>query len=424
MVMPVLAILAKDYADYSIILVGIAIGGYGLTQAILQIPMGMLSDRFGRKPIIVAGLVVFCLGSVVAALADSMLMLVVGRLLQGAGAIAGAIMALASDVSRQNQRAKVMAIIGIAIGFSFYLAVLLGPIIASYAGLQGIFMVTAVFASLCVPLVWWLVPNPTQVAPSGDTLPVLSDIGRLFKDSQLARLNLSVCLLHMLITLMFVQLPPLFIQSGVPLNDHWSLYLPVLICSIIGLSVLMGLNRKVSVKALMLVSLALLIAAFVGLLNAQTSLMLAAFLVVFFTGFNYLEANLPALVSTLAPAGKKGSAMGMYASFQFFGAFAGGILSGVLNQYFSAQLVFAVAIAICVVWLLLLLGLKPLGGLKRYSLSLENADTNIDVINQQLTELDGVEDIKLVKEQNVVYLKVNSNEFELARAHKIIGQMH
>ncbi len=424
MVMPVLAILAKDYADYSIILVGIAIGGYGLTQAILQIPMGMLSDRFGRKPIIVAGLVVFCLGSVVAALADSMLMLVVGRLLQGAGAIAGAIMALASDVSRQNQRAKVMAIIGIAIGFSFYLAVLLGPIIASYAGLQGIFMVTAVFAALCVPLVWWLVPNPTQVAPSGDTLPVLSDIGRLFKDSQLARLNLSVCLLHMLITLMFVQLPPLFIQSGVPLNDHWSLYLPVLICSIIGLSVLMGLNRKVSVKALMLVSLALLIAAFVGLLNAQTSLMLAAFLVVFFTGFNYLEANLPALVSTLAPAGKKGSAMGMYASFQFFGAFAGGILSGVLNQYFSAQLVFAVAIAICVVWLLLLLGLKPLGGLKRYSLSLENADTNIDVINQQLTELDGVEDIKLVKEQNVVYLKVNSNEFELARAHKIIGQMH
>ena len=143
---------------------------------------------------------------------------------------------------------------------------------------------------------------------------------------------------------------------------------------------------------------------------------------VFFTGFNYLEANLPALVSTLAPAGKKGSAMGMYASFQFFGAFLGGMLSGVLNQYFSSQLVFIVALVICVCWALILLGLKPLGGLKRYALSVMGSSDELEDINRQLLQLEGVEDIQLVKEQNAIYLKVDSDVFELAKAHKIIGQ--
>lgn len=420
--MPVLAILAKDYADYSLLLVGIAIGGYGLTQAILQIPMGMLSDRFGRKPIIIAGLLMFCIGSIVAALADSMMMLVIGRLLQGAGAIAGAVMALASDVSRQSQRAKVMAIIGIAIGFSFYLAVLIGPVIANFAGLQGIFAVTAVFAAFCIPLVWWVVPNGSNTAPSGDTLPVVGDIARLFADSQLARLNISVCLLHLLITLMFVQLPPLLEKSGVPLSQHWSLYLPILLCSIFGLSLLMAINRRISVKTLMLASVALLIAAFVGLLSVQASFWLSVCLVVFFTGFNYLEANLPALVSTLAPAGKKGTAMGMYASFQFFGAFIGGMLSGVLNQYFNAPLVFFVALVICIVWALVLLGLKPLERLKRYALSVSGSAQQLDAIGLQLQQLAGVEDINLVKEENAIYLKVDNSTFKLAKAHKIINQ--
>lgn len=403
-------------------MVGIAIGGYGLTQAILQIPMGMLSDKYGRKPVIVIGLMLFCLGSVVAANADSMMMLVVGRFLQGAGAIAGAIMALAADVSRESQRAKVMAIIGISIGFSFYLAVLLGPIIAEQFGLKGIFGITAVFAALCIPLVWWVVPDATSVAPSGDTLPVLNDLTNLFKHSQLLRLNISVCMLHLLITLMFVQLPPMFVEAGVPFVEHWSIYLPVLVLSIVGLSILMGLNRKVSSKALLISSVLLIMSAFVGLLSIQTYFWLCTFLVVFFTGFNYLEANFPALVSNIAPAGKKGSAMGMYASFQFFGAFAGGMLSGVINGYFSAQTVFIVALVLCACWLLVLIGLSDSNGLKRYVLTFKGSEQELSEVNSQLASLDGVHEVISEPNQSALYLKVDSSTFQLVQAKRIIGE--
>ena len=176
MVMPVIAISAKNYPDYSAFLVGLAIGGYGLTQALLQIPMGVLSDKIGRKPVIAAGLMIFAIGSLVAATADTLAWVVVGRFLQGAGAIAGAIMALAGDLSREKQRPKVMAIIGISIGFSFYLALLLGPIIASKFGLSGIFLMTGVLACLCIFLVLFVVPNAKNIAPKGDTLPIVDDL--------------------------------------------------------------------------------------------------------------------------------------------------------------------------------------------------------------------------------------------------------
>lgn len=419
MVMPVLAILAKDYPDYSALLVGIAIGGYGLTQAILQIPMGMFSDKFGRKPIIIGGLIVFCFGSLIAALADSMMMLVVGRMLQGAGAIAGAIMALAADVSRENQRAKVMAIIGIAIGFSFYLSLLLGPLIANAYGLTGIFSITAALAALCLPLVWWLVPNGTNHAPSGDTLPTLKDVSNLLTHPQLMRLNLSVCLLHMLITLLFVMLPTMLVDADMELASQWQWYLPILIFSIVGLSILMTINRKIQGNTVLLIAVALLASAFIGFWTSASLLTLTVTAIVFFTGFNYLEANLPAMVSNIAPAGKKGSAMGSYASFQFFGAFAGGLISGLVNEYFVPHYVFIIAIGICVLWFILLLGLNGIDGLKRYTLSIQVSKQPQSELNQKLAALNGVKDITIVPEQGAVYLKVDANQFDLRKAQQI-----
>lgn len=332
MVMPVLAVAAMDYSDYSPLMVGLAVGGYGLTQAALQIPMGMMSDKWGRKPVILFGLAVFAFGSFVAANADTMAWLIVGRILQGAGAIAGAIMALATDVSRESQRAKVLAVIGIAIGFSFYMAVLLGPLIANNWGLAGIFAITGVLAIVCMPLVQWVVPNG-EILSSGDTLPQKGQLKRLVFSSQLWRLNVSVLILHMLITLLFVQLPLTLLHFDMALDSHWTVYLPVLGISVVGLVIMMGMARGRTPKSYLLFAVVLMGIAFAALAMKDHSWWITtAAVVLFFTGFNYLEANFPSLVSSIAPAGQKGTAMGIYASFQFFGAFLGGMLSGFVTD--------------------------------------------------------------------------------------------
>ena len=418
MVMPVIAISAKTYPDYSAFLVGLAIGGYGLTQALLQIPMGVLSDKIGRKPVIAGGLVIFAIGSLVAATADSLAWVVVGRFLQGAGAIAGAIMALAGDLSRESQRPKVMAIIGISIGFSFYIALLLGPIIASRFGLSGIFLMTGVLACLCVFLVLFVVPNAKNVAPKGDTLPVIQDLKILFSHPQLARLNISVLLLHMLITLLFVQIPVFLVDLNWPLDKHWQAYSVVLVVSVIGLIGFMAIAKKYK-NAVLYISVAGLAVVFTLMIFSQQSIIYLLVLVcLFFSCFNYLEANFPAMVSNIAPAGKKGSAMGIYASFQFFGAFIGGVLSGSIGELLGIQWVFGLASILCCIWLLLIRGLKATNRLKRYTLKINEQTTSLAL--QQLSELEGVVDITVVPNEHVMYLKTEQH-FDIQQARLVLN---
>lgn len=418
MVMPVIAISAKNYPDYSAFLVGLAIGGYGLTQALLQIPMGVLSDKIGRKPVIAGGLVIFAIGSIVAASADSLTWVVVGRFLQGAGAIAGAIMALAGDLSRESQRPKVMAIIGISIGFSFYLALLLGPVIAGKFGLSGIFLMTGVLACLCVFLVLFIVPSAKNMAPKGDTLPVVDDLKSLFLHPQLLRLNISVLLLHMLITLLFVQIPVFLIDLNWPLATHWQAYSVVLVASVAGLIGLMALAAKHK-QGVMQFSVAGLAVVFTLLIFGQHSIIYLMLLVsLFFTCFNYLEANFPAMVSNIAPAGKKGSAMGVYASFQFFGAFIGGVLSGSIGELLGTQWVFILASVLCCAWLLLIRGLSATQRLKRYTLK-TNEPTS-DMALQQLSALEGLVDITIVPNEQVIYLKAEQH-FDIQQARLVLN---
>lgn len=418
MVMPVIAISAKTYPDYSAFLVGLAIGGYGLTQALLQIPMGVLSDKIGRKPVIAGGLVIFAIGSIVAATADTLTWVVIGRFLQGAGAIAGAIMALAGDLSREDQRPKVMAIIGISIGFSFYLALLLGPIIAGKFGLSGIFLMTGVLACLCVLLVLFVVPNAKNIAPKGDTLPVVTDIKKLFLHPQLLRLNISVLLLHMLITLLFVQIPVFLVDLSWPLATHWQAYSVVLISSVVGLVGLMALAAKRK-QGIMQFSVAGLAVVFLLMTFGQNSIIYLLILVsLFFTCFNYLEANFPAMVSSIAPAGKKGSAMGVYASFQFFGAFIGGVLSGSVGQLLGIQWVFILASILCCVWLGLIRGLSGTEKLKRYTLKTNEQTTDLTL--HQLSAFKGVVDVTVVPNEQVMYIKADQH-FDIQQARNMLN---
>ncbi|MCW8109840.1 MFS transporter [Alteromonas ponticola] len=417
MVMPVLAVAAMDYPDYSPMMVGLAIGGYGLTQAALQIPMGMMSDRWGRKPVILLGLLVFALGSFIAASADTMAWMIVGRILQGAGAIAGAIMALAADVSRESQRAKVMAIIGIAIGMSFYMAVLIGPILAEKFGLAGIFWITGFLAMACLPLIQWGIPKVSLLA-SGDTLPQIGQLKRLFFSSQLWRLNISVMFLHMLITLLFVQLPVTLLHFDMSLESHWTLYAPVLLASILGLIVMMGVARGRMPKRLLQVALILMGTGFSMLaLQDNNQWVVLVAVVFFFTGFNYLEANFPALVSSIAPAGEKGTAMGIYASFQFFGAFLGGVISGWTVNHWPAETAYTVGTIAVIVWFVLLVGLKEVSRVKRIQLkgwASKQAAT-------ELKALPGVVEVRQNAKSNAIYLKV-TREFDLHQAQLIVAK--
>lgn len=420
MVMPVLAVAAMDYPDYSPLLVGLAVGGYGLTQAALQIPMGMMSDKWGRKPVILLGLSVFAIGSFVAANADTMAWMIVGRILQGAGAIAGAIMALATDVSRESQRAKVLAIIGIAIGFSFYIAVIVGPLIANRFGLSGVFAVTGLLAILCIPLVKWVVPNAEPLS-SGETLPQTGQLGQLILSKQLWRLNVSVLILHMLITLLFVQLPVTLTDFDMSLSEHWRMYLPVLGASVVGLIIMMGAARGRTPKSLLLLGAVFMGSAFfaLGISSANWWLTTAA-VILFFTGFNYLEANFPALVSSIAPAGQKGTAMGIYASFQFFGAFLGGMISGVVTDLWSPNTAYMVGGASTLLWLYIISGIKEVSRVKRVMMNVENPDASTqNTLKEQLLTVPGVLEVTFNTQSDAVYLKVD-RDFDAIKARAVI----
>ncbi|WP_371193507.1 MFS transporter [Glaciecola sp. SC05] len=438
MVIPVIAVAALSFDDYSPLLVGLAVGGYGLTQAMLQIPFGVASDKWGRKPVIYLGLSLFCLGSLVAGFADSMLMLTIGRILQGAGAIAGAIMALASDVTRESQRTKVMAIIGVSIGFSFYIALLLGPLLASQIGLQGIFLLTAALSICCFPLVKWGVASTNfNTVATGDALPKLHQLRGLFSHSALWKLNVSVLIVHLLITCFFVQVPLFLIGIDMPLGEHYKVYSVVLFASVLVLIGFMQISKKLPVGNTFRLALLFMAGGFFLLITQAPSYwMICIAGILFFGGFNFMEAKMPAMVSSLAPAGQKGSAMGIYASHQFFGAFLGGLISGLMNSYFDVQTSFIICLAMIFVCSLITRGLASTERVKRVTLTYNN-NLNTDSISSanaasvlsisQVTELAdklrslaGVKDVTADLDEMSFYLKVDAKQFNLSQAKALL----
>ncbi|MDX1537282.1 MFS transporter [Arsukibacterium sp.] len=423
MLLPVFALYGTDLTGYSPLWIGLAIGAYGLTQAILQIPFGWLSDRIGRHKVMLLGLALFVLGSVVAALADSVYLVTLGRILQGAGAIAGAVLALAADLTRDEQRPKVMAIIGASIGLSFALAMILGPLLAKWAGLSGVFWFTAVLACCAMLIVALLVPKSVSKAPAAETLAVPATLLNMLKHRQLLQLDIGVLLLHLMLTAMFVALPVLLSQYQLSADQHWQVYLPVLLLSFVLMVPMMIIAmRREQEKGYFLVAICLLTIAMLLAFIATGFWWLVVALLLFFTGFNFLEASLPAMVSRVAPAGQRGSAMGIYSSSQFFGAFAGGLIGGLVAQHFSYTMVFAVMAAIGLIWLLIARTMRVPARAQRLSLAVQvKSEQEASLMAGRLAELSGVQEVTILLAEQRCYLKVSSQQFDLAQARSLVG---
>ncbi|MEH8017179.1 MFS transporter [Rheinheimera muenzenbergensis] len=423
MLLPVFALYGTELNGFSPLWIGLAIGAYGLTQAILQIPLGWLSDRIGRRPVMLAGLALFALGSVVAALADSVYLVTLGRVLQGAGAIAGAILAFAADVTREEQRPKVMAIIGASIGLSFAAAMVLGPLLAKWAGLSGVFWFTAVLACCAMLVVAFLLPQSVHKAPMAETLALPQSLGAMLKHRQLLQLDAGVLLLHLMLTAIFVVLPSLLQQYALASTQHWQFYLPLLLGSFVLMIPMMIIAmRKAQEKGFFLLAIALLVSAMLVICVVPGFWPLTVALLLFFTGFNFLEASLPALVSRIAPAGQRGSAMGIYSSSQFFGAFLGGVLGGAVLQQFGYQALFAVLAVIGLIWLAVASTLIIPLRVQRLSLAVSLQSTQqAEQLAADLTVLAGVQEVTLVLAEQRCYLKVSSAQFDTAQAQAVIA---
>ncbi|HLV49084.1 MAG TPA: MFS transporter [Aliidiomarina sp.] len=425
LIMPVLAVYGQSYPDYTPMLVGLAIGAYGLTQALLQIPMGMASDRWGRKPIILGGLAIFAIGSVVAALADTLAWVVVGRVLQGAGAIAGAVLALAADSAREEQRPKVMAIIGMGIGLSFVLALIIAPLLGAVAGISGLFWLTAALTIASIVAVLTVLPVPQQRVPARDILPVPQEMKRLFKNLQLQRLNVGVLILHLVLTAWFVTLPSQLVAAGLGAQHHSWLYLPTLLLSFaVMVPMMLWAMRKDKILVGLRLAIVLLAAGIllIAVFSQQlTALILAVWL--FFIGFNYLEANLPSLLSQHAPAGNKGSASGIYTTFQFSGAFLGGTLGGVITQYWGAQAVMFFCVGLLVCWLIFTVGMQKVDSTSRVTLQLGKISVaDAGELATKLTQQPGIEEVVVIAEERAAYLKVNKESYESAAVAALVAE--
>jgi len=362
MIYPVFALWARRLPDATAFSIGLALGVYGLTQALFQIPLGFLSDRLGRKRIITAGLLVFAAGSVVAALSHSIDGIILGRLLQGAGAVGSAVLALAADLTREENRTKAMAVIGMTIGASFSLALVAGPILNRWIGVPGIFWLTGVLALLGIGVLYGLVPQPLVSSVHAEAEPVPALFKRVLTDRELLRLDFGIFVQHTILTASFLSVPFVLKQAGVALHDQWFVYLPVLVVSVIFMLPLIILAERGRMKPVFLASVATLGVSQLLLLLSHGGLpVVIVALLVFFTAFNLLEASLPSLISRVAPAEAKGTALGIYSSSQFFGIFVGGALGGWLQGVWGLSGVFGLCAALASLWLLVALAMRPLG---------------------------------------------------------------
>lgn len=358
LILPVFSVFARGVpGGQDLALVGLALGAYGLTQAFFQIPFGAASDRWGRKPVIAIGLVLFAIGSFVAAWAPDMHWIIVGRVLQGAGAISAAVTALAADLTRDEHRTKVMAMIGSSIGLVFALSLVGAPLLYGWIGMGGLFVLTGALALAGIAVLFRLVPAAPALPPRHERPP----FSVVLRNPALLRLNFGIFALHALQMSMFVVVPhALVLSGGLAVETHWRVYLPAVLASFaVMVPAIIAAERHGRMRPVFVGAVALLAVVQLGFWFAGTTLwLLGLWLVLFFVAFNVLEATLPSLVSRTAPPASRGAALGVYNTTQAAGLFVGGALGGYLAAHFGDNAVHAAGVGLTLLWLLVAAAMK------------------------------------------------------------------
>ncbi len=419
MIIPVFSVAGQSYQHATPALIGLAVGVYGLSQALLQIPFSLWADRYQRKVLIVIGLLLFACGGAVAAMSESIYGVIVGRAIAGAGAVSAVVMALLSDVTREQQRSKAMAIMGMSIGMSFVVAFSLGPWLTSKVGISGLFWVTTIMGLLAI-LMLFMVPKTTRHHQLRQQDYMLQ-LKQVLKMGDLNRLHISVFALHLLLTAMFIYLPSQLISmADIPLSQHGLIYLPLLVISLFFAFPSIILAEKYrKMRGIFITAIGAIVAGLVVLsFGMYSKYILIAGIALFFIAFNVMEALLPSWLSKSAPIQSKATAMGVNASGQFLGAFCGGVLGGQLLMLNNTMLGWSVLAAIAILWLLLSFGLAQPRYLSSVVLTLP-ADRSANEWAQQLLAFRGIEEVVVMSEQQVAYVKLDKKQIDASERQEL-----
>ncbi|AXY58125.1 MFS transporter [Acinetobacter chinensis] len=418
MIIPVFAVAGQSYAHATPALIGLAVGVYGLSQALLQIPFSLWADRFSRKPLIVFGLLLFALGGAIAAMSETIYGVIIGRAIAGAGAVSAVVMALLADVTREEQRTKAMAVMGMSIGMSFVVAFSLGPWLTSLVGISGLFWVTTLMGLLAI-LMLFMVPKTTR-HHKNFRQGYLKQLKQVLKMKDLNRLHVSVFSLHLLLTAMFIYVPSQLIgYADIPLSKHGIVYLPLLVISLFFAFPSIILAEKYrKMRGIFLTAIGGIVAGLAILIfGYESRYVLLLGLGLFFIAFNVMEALLPSWMSKSAPIQSKATAMGVNASAQFLGAFAGGTLGGQLLMLNNTALGWSILTGIAIIWLLVSFGLAQPRYLSSFVFSLPEGKQT-DEWTSQLLSIRGIEEVVVMSDQQVAYIKVDKQQIDdAARQH-------
>lgn len=418
MIYPVFTAYARHLKGTTPEMIGLALGAYGLTQGLLQIPFGLLSDRIGRKVMVAGGLALFGVGSAVAALSTSIDGVLVGRVLQGTGAVGSVILALVADLTREDSRTKAMALVGMTIGLSFVVAIVVGPVLAAIIGVPGIFWLTAGLAVIGIAVTYGAVPAPPRVLRHRDTAAVPALFASVLRDRELLRLDFAIFSLHAVLTASFLAVPLVLARTMALGSDRdWMVYLPVLAVSVaLMVPVIIVAEKGGRMKECFLAAIGVLAASVLALAfwHGIAAVVIAA-LTGFFTGFNVMEAMLPSLVTKIAPAGAKGTATGIYSSAQFLGIFVGGAGGGWALGLGGTTGVFVFAIIVTLVWLAVAATMRRPGTLSSYLVRVPGIDRNaVGALALKLNAVPGVVEAVVEPEEGVAYLKIDRARFDAA----------